>query len=154
MRGKARLTLAQPPVVSSRRHHLLDASYRKRPSAGKRACRGRIWAGRLRKTRHSQGALLGARAHVQTGTSGAQAVTRVTTAWRRKTTTKRSQRRSQTCPSLSDSSFARSTRLEGEVRCTPDKAEAQRVADALVTENIKKGWGKVLPAKDGTDGQP
>ena len=39
-----------------------------------------------------------------------------------------------------DYSAGRATPLDREVRVAPTEAEALRLADALVTENIKKGW--------------
>ena len=33
--------------------------------------------------------------------------------------------------------------LEHEVRLAPDEADARKIADGMVEENIKKGWTKV-----------
>lgn len=41
-----------------------------------------------------------------------------------------------------DYSAARATPLDREVRLAPDEAGAMKIADAMVGENIKKGWNK------------
>lgn len=42
-----------------------------------------------------------------------------------------------------DYSASRANPLEREVRLAPDQAGAKKIADAMVEENIKKGWNKV-----------
>ena len=42
-----------------------------------------------------------------------------------------------------DYSAGRANPLDREVRLAPDEAGAMKIADAMIEENIKKGWNKV-----------
>ena len=42
-----------------------------------------------------------------------------------------------------DYASGRKAPLAREVRLAPSKAEAEKIAEAMIVENVKKGWNKV-----------